>query len=303
VLDLEGQAAAAAIYFVDGVGTVRRMDANSAVSIVAKFPINSAQQSISFAVSPDGKQIIAAVLTYPVNTPQTNPSQPPWGTFSGPWRLQIEKASAGGSTVVLHQWQTNGTQYPNTADGFQNIWMVAWDSRGPIALVGQSTGTQNAWLSNQRYFSGHLARLNPDGTAAAAIGPDSCLPYWRPVHDRFICSGTLAGATSAVDVVGLDGNILWSGNAPAADIGPGDFALSPDGSRLAMDGEVVSLANNAVMRLARDFQPQGWLDANTLIGWIQQGGPTAPHIGIVHTAAPLLPEDWGFSGAFVGVLS
>jgi hypothetical protein len=124
------------------------------------------------------------------------------------------------------------------------------------------------------------------------------------MHGRFVCTGTLPGATGAVDVVSLDGHIIWSGNAPAAAAGiPGDFALSPDGSRLAMDGRVVTLGTNATTRLAPNFQPQGWLDNKTLVGWIPQPGPTAPHVGIVDLAAPLLPEDWGFSGAFVGVLS
>jgi hypothetical protein len=298
LLDSEGQVVDGAIYFVDASGMVRRM-----VKRVAQFPISSAQQSISFAVSPDGSEVIAAVLTYPVNVPQTDPSQPPWGTFTGPWRLQIEKVTASGSASILHQWQSNTTQYPNASGGFQNIWLAGWDSQGPIALVGQNTGTQNAWLSNQRYFGGQFARLNSNGTPGAPIGPAGCLPYWRPVLGRFVCTGTNPGALGAVDVVGLDGRISWSGNAPATQNGnTGDFVISPDASRLAMDGEVVTLASNAVARINPNFQPQGWLDNGTLIGWLPQNGPTAPHMAILHLSAPQDPEDWGFSGSFVGLL-
>jgi hypothetical protein len=304
LLDSEGQVAAGAIFFVDGAGTVRRMDSTGSVTIVAKFPINSAQQSISFAVSPDGKQVIAAVLTYPVNTPQSDPNQPPWGTFSGPWRLQVERATAGGSTVVLHQWQTNTDQYPNGPGGFTNMWMVAWDSQGPIALLGQNTGTQNAWFTNQHYFSGHLVRLNADGTAGASIGPTDCLPYWRPANRYFVCARINTNGPTPIFVVDLTGRTIWSGSIPLPPqaMPPGDFAPAPDGSKLAMDGQVVNLQNGSVIKLATDFQPQGWLDAGTLIGWIPQAH-AAPHVAVLRLANPLHPEDWGFSGFFVGLLS
>jgi hypothetical protein len=305
LLDVEGTVVAGALYFVDGAGTVRRLSANGAVTVIAKFPITSSQQSISFGVSPDGKAIIAAVLTYPINTPPTSSNQPPWGTFSGPWRLQIEKVTANGAAVILHQWQANTTQYPNAPDGFANIWIAGWDDQGPIALVGQATGTQNAWLNNQRYFSGHFAHLNADGTAGAPIGPADCLPYWRPVAGHFVCSRIGSEASTPMSVLNMDGSVLWNGVAPQSGQGAaaGDFSLSADGTRLAMDGEVVTLANNSVLKVAANFQPQGWLDPNTLIGWIPVNGPGAPHMGIVHLNDPLHPEDWGFSGAYVGLLS
>jgi hypothetical protein len=301
VVDLEGMVAAGAAYFVDGSGTVRRMMQTGAVSAVATFPINSVQQSISFAVSPDGKQLIAAVLTYPLQTPPTDPNQPPWGTFSGPWRLQIERATAGASTTTLHQWQADTNNGPN--QGFLNIWLVGWDALGPIALVGDETATQNAWLNNQRYFGGHLARLNGDGTVGGAIGPTDCLPYWRPTANWFACLGTAGGKTT-VNIMDLSGRAVWTGTPPSGQYGiPGDFTLSADGKRLAMDGEVITLASNAVVNLAPTFQPQGWLDANTLIGFLPLPGGAGPQIGILRLSDPLRPESWGFSGAFVGLLS
>ena len=303
--DLEGQVADGAVYFVDGSGTVLRMTPNGGVTTAARFPINSAQQSISFAVSPDGKEIIAVVLTYPLFTPGATLDQ---STSTGPWRLQIEKAMAGGATVMLHQWQTDTNQSPDTAGGFANIWLAGWDAQGPIALVGQGIATQNAWLSNQRYFAGHFARLNADGTPGASIGPTDCLPYWRPINGRFVCTRVNADATTQVNVVDLNGNVLWSGAAPQPNqsglgvaSSPGDFVLSPDGTKLAMDGQVVTLASNAVQQLAATFQPQGWLDADTLIGLVPGSGPA--QIGILRLADPLHPENWGFSGAYVGPIS
>lgn len=303
VLDLEAQVANGSVYFVDGTGVVRRLDASGAVTRIATFSITSSDQSISFAVRPDGKQVIAAILTYPKHQASTDPNQP-FGTFSGPWRLQIATADAGGQTTMLHQWQAGTTQYPNGPGGFANIWMAGWDAAGPIALVGQATATQNAWLSNQRYFAGNLSRLNADGTPGAAIGPGNCLPYWRPVAGLFACTTSGTNGSTTVTVADLGGKVIWSGhpaNGPSQT--PGDFALAGDGSRLAMDGEDVNLKSGATLQLASGFQPQGWLDDQTIIGWMPQNGPAAPHLGIIHLSDPKHPEDWGFSGTFVGLLS
>ena len=300
VTDLEGEVAAGAVYFVDGSGTVFRMARDGAVTAVARFPINSGQQSISFAVSPDGKEIVAAVLTYPLFTPGATLEQ---STSTGPWRLQIEKATAGGATVTLHQWQADTNQYPNAADGFANIWFAGWDEQGPIALVGQAIGVQNSWVNNQFYFAGHFARLDADGTPGTSIGPAGCVPYWRPVNGRFVC---YHNSPAQIDVVDLKGNILWTGVAPRPDPSQftlsGDFALSPDGTKLAMDGQVVTLASNASVQLAPNFAPQGWLDANTLIGLVGVNGRADGHVSILHLDDPLHPEDWGFSGAYVGLI-
>jgi hypothetical protein len=208
---------------------------------------------------------------------------------------------------MLHQWQTDTNRGPDAPDaGFANIWLAGWDAQGPIALVGQRTGTQNGWFNNQRYFAGHFARLNADGTAGASIGAADCLPYWRPINGGFACTRVNADATTQINLVDLNGNVLWSGIAPPPDQSgrgvQGDFGLSPDGTKLAMDGQVVTLASNAIQKLSPNFEPQGWLDANTLMGLIPVNG-TVKHVGILRLSDPLHPEDWGFSGAYVGLVS
>jgi hypothetical protein len=68
-----------------------------------------------------------------------------------------------------------------------------------------------------------------------------------------------------------------------------------------MMGQLVTLAGGATLRLAPNFTPEGWLSADVIIGLI-----SSPHtpgtLGIVHTQDPQHPEDWGFSGTFVGTL-
>jgi hypothetical protein len=302
VLDLEGQVAAGGLYFIDGKGVVRRLEPGGGVKTVATFAMTSAQQTASFAVSPDGLHLMAAVFTFPNNSPSSDPSEP-FGHFSGPYRLELEAATAGGSTSTVKTWESGNTQYPDGPGGFTNIVLAGWDGQGPIVLVHAATGTQNGWLDNQHWFAGNLARLHADGTVGPVIGPADCLPYWRPVGGRFVCtrapSGTQSGTPASV--VSLDGPVVWSGIAPPGPSVAGGFALSPDGTRLAMDGQVVILASGATLHLPTNFSPEGWLSADTIIGLIP-GAHTAGTLGIVHTQDPQHAEDWGFSGAFVGTL-
>ena len=302
ILDLEGQVAAGGLYFIDGKGVVRRLEPGGGVKSVATFAITSPQQSASFAVSPDGTHVMAAVLTYPNHQDSSDPSQP-FGTFSGPWRLELETAAAGGSTSTVKKWESGTTQYPNGPGGITNLVLAGWDGQGPIVLVHATTGTQNGWLDNQHWFAGNLARLHADGTVGPVIGPADCLPYWRPVAGRFVCTRAPGGTQSGTpaSVVSLDGSVIWSGVAPAGVSVAGGFALSPDGTRLAMDGQVVTLASGASLRLPAKFTPEGWLSMDTIIGLIP-GAHTAGTLGVVHTQNPQHAEDWRFSGTFVGTL-
>jgi hypothetical protein len=305
VLQPEGQVAAGGVYFIDAKGTVRRLAPDGTIQIVATFPLTTAQQEVSFAVSPDGKQLVAAVLTFPTSHASTNPNAP-FGTFTGPYVLNVELATSGGRTTTIAHWQSGTTQYPDGPGGFKNINVVAWDAQGPVALVHAVTGTQNAWLNDQHWFNGSLARLHQDGTLGPTISPSGCLPYWRPVNGRFVCTETQTSghAATPVKVVSLAGRVLWSGSAPvSASLHlTGDFALSPDGSRLAMDGQVINLLDNSTVTLPDAFWPQGWLADDTLIGIIPSPH-TAGTMGIIHLSNPQQVDNWGFSGAYVGLVA
>jgi hypothetical protein len=302
VLDLEGQVAAGGLYFIDGAGVVRRLEPGGGVKTVATFAITSPQQTASFAVSPDGTHLMGTVFTFPDVSPSSDPNEP-FGHFSGKFRLQLEAATAGGSTSIVKTWESAVNQSPDGPGGFTNFVLAGWDAQGPIAHIHAATGTQNAWLDFQRRFSGNLARLHADGSFGPVIGPADCLPYWRPVAGRFVCTRIASNqAGTPVSVVGLDGSVVWTGIQPGAVNGlTGGFGLSPDGTRLAMEGQIITLASGAILRLAPNFTPEGWLSADTVIGLIPS--PHTPGtLGIVHTQDPQHPENWGFSGTFVGTL-
>lgn len=99
VMQPEAYVAAGAVYYADGSGVVRRLDPTGKVASVATFPLMSPEQELSFAVSPDGSQLMAARLNFPrlVGTPPPTPT--------GGWSLDIMKAAAGGTTTQVQHWQ------------------------------------------------------------------------------------------------------------------------------------------------------------------------------------------------------
>jgi hypothetical protein len=298
VLYPEAYPAAGGVYFIDGSGVVRRLDPSGSTRKVTTFPLTSPQQGASFAVSPDGKQLIAAVLTYPtvVPAPTTSAGQAPAvpSTTSGSWSLDLELATDSGAAAVVHHWQ-GGT-------GFRNLAIVGWDATGPLGMIDGYNGAQQALFEGQRWAGGHIVRLGLDGSVGAAPLSTDCTPIALGDGDRLVCLLPGAGAhTGLLQVASLDGQVLWTAIQPTQNIPgqPGGFTLSPDGTRIAMDGVLVP-QHGVNVSLPDSFMTRGWLNADTLIGMIQ--GTEPMKIGILRLSAASSVENWGFSGQFVGIL-
>jgi len=294
VLAPEAHVAAGVVYFVDGRGVVRTLAPSGLVKQVAVFPITQSQQAISFAVSPDGKQLMAAILTFPAKgklIPGTG-----WYAPVGPWTLEVERADAGGTTVVLHRWQS--------ASEPTNIVMAGWDAQGPVAVVGSSPMTQDSQFDGQIFYGGHFANVDMStglpGPKLGACQDTDADPWWVGVDGTTVCviSNTLVSVDSP-------GQPVWQpalSPNPPFDF-PGRFVLSTDGSQLAMDGAVVSRSGSN-LALNNSFRPEGWLDAATLIGL--QLNETDPNqvvgMAYVHMSDPTHPVNLGFVGEFVGLI-
>jgi hypothetical protein len=290
VMQPEAYVAAAAVYYADGSGVVRRLDPTGKIGAVATFPLTSPEQELSFAVSPDGSQLMAARLTFP----RLVGGLPP--TPVGNWMLDIMRAPAGGATTQVQHWQAGS--FPGSAGGFSTIFVVGWDSTGPIGLIGANFGTQQGQFDGQRFFGGRLAYLDTNGHVGTTIGGSDCSPFAPPMAGRVICANN-SGQSISVSVRAVDGHQIWSGQAPnpPSNFG-GGFVLSADGQRLAMDGEVVTLASGATVTLPPSFTPGAWLGTTDLIGTTQGGQSLA----VVHMSAAPSLENWGFSGQIVGDL-
>ncbi len=234
--------AAGALYFIDGAGVVRKLQASGANQQVATFPLAATQQVVSFAVSPDGAKIIASVLTLPAIGPLPSPNSggAPWPPLIGPWKLAIELADSGGPTQTLHQWSSDAG--PGSPGGFDNIIIASWDAGGPIAVVGSNVATQNAAFNGQQFFGGHFARIDlATGLPGPQIG--SCLgtftgPFAATPGGVRICADyDFTGATRLT--IQSSGQADWQPPVPPSPGQIGDFVADPTAGQLAMDGAVV----------------------------------------------------------------
>ena len=292
------QVAAGAVYFVDGTGTVRRLAPDGGVAVVTRFPLTNPQQEISFAVSPDGRSLEAAVLTAPVKTPP--PSGIPFPGLSGPWKLDIETASAGASSRVVAHSEYRGPPIPGLEGGFQNVQLVGWDDQGPIALLGAAAAVQNdPYTSGHRWMGGRLVRL-AGGRPGAPVGGAGCMPFSLAPRNAVICGRTLdySGATG-LSLREAGGRAIWSIGQ-----GPGCFAASPDLRSMAMAGQVLR-AGGASTAIPPGFCPLGWVSSTTMVGVTggQNGAAVfQAQMAAVSLADPAQTDDLGFWGLYVGSL-
>jgi hypothetical protein len=292
VLEPEATVAAGAAYYIDGHGLIRRLSPDGSIHTVTTIPLTSPQQSASFAISPDGKQLMAGLLTYPTVSPGPNSDTP--FVESGAWKLDLLAGTDGGSPTVVSHHETTITSPTGNPMGFHNVELVGWDAQGPIAVVDNALAIQNQPWDGMRWYEGYLARINPDGSLGEALGGKDCKAFAPPVHGELVC--VPYGQLREVSVRTLDGTILWRGAPTFGPSAAGGFTLSTDGSRLAMDGSIVTLAGGLSVPLPPNFAPRGWLDPSTVIG------VKGSNVAVLRLDRGNTVEDWGFSGLFVGLL-
>ena len=143
MLQPEGVLAAGPVYVIDGSGVVCRIDRYGTRQNVTTFPITSAPQAVSFAVSPNGAHFMAAVLTYPAFTPGPTAYQP---VVADAWELdlrsrpQVEPPMSFATCVGIRGPETEiGPDMPGTVGEQLNAIHLAQHGHCP----GQLTpGTQ-----------------------------------------------------------------------------------------------------------------------------------------------------------------
>jgi hypothetical protein len=302
VLQPEAVVAAGGVYLIDGHGVVCRIDRSGSTRNVTTFPLTGRQQAVSFAVSRDGTQLMAAVLTYPLYSPGASSYQP---VISGSWKLDIELAQAGAPAAVVH----HSEKPPYGPPGVDNIVMAGWDASGPIAVVGSYEGIVSSGIDGLRWpgdLSVHAVRLNLDGTVGQGLGPNGTaidsngcgLVSLEPGGGPVLCeTGGGPSSNSRIVIGTAAGQIVWE--TPSGIAASGGFALSPNGLHLAMNGTAVA-RDGSSLPLPKNFNTRGWLDSQTIVGLVRGSAPST--IGIVHLNAPNTLENWAFSAQFAGVL-
>jgi hypothetical protein len=285
------------LYFVDGAGSVQSLSPGGQLAILARFPIGASQQEVSFAVSPDGSRIWGARLTLPAKGPIVPPAAVP--TLTGPLKVQLLSGTSDSDPTVIREWQSDDS---SGQGGFQNLTLVGWDSRGPIALIGNALAAQTSWLAGQRIFAGHLSHLDSQGQPSDAITPDDCLPYSISASIVICYSRDPTVTGSRFKVLKTTGEAIWAWTPapPGPSAIAGEFALSPDGRWMAMTGAVVGRDNSA-RGLPPNFHPQGWLGADSLFGRLDVPGRAGGNAAVLRLADTQHPIDLQFQGDLVDV--
>jgi hypothetical protein len=301
------QVAGGTAYYLDDRGVVRRLTASGEVREVAHFPIRTNQQVTWFGVSPDGSRVMAALMVYTPLSPSWNPQQgcpihEPGRTYE-----ELDIATAGGSTATTLSDQTNPPQVTS---------VVGWDKIGPVAVpdshmayIGFIEGTVWGGPAVHLDLHGHPVGGTIGGAGCSAL-------FGETIDGNLVCHDR-----KQPTVRDSAGKTLWSLKAldPADDFSYGVIALSPDASRVAFnlsrqfafDSSVIRSRDGVRIGLGSSFEPQGWLDNQTVIGargsvQVTCSGcqpdfvPTT--LGIIDVARPTEVRDLGISGTFLGVL-
>lgn len=268
-----------AVFYADSSGVVRRLTADGTVNDVTTFKLTSKQQALSFAVSPDGKQLIAIVLSTPPihNPPPQTLGDPVFGP--GTWSIDLENANAGGpATVALHRDLGSAFPKPTVITG--------WDAFGPTATLNSEICTQNALPSFT--YNGTLIHLTLDGTHMEQIGGSSCQAWDQLVDGTVLCG---ANDWQSFSVRRRDGGLLWSRAASVLS----DVKLAPDASGVASgDGTIYLRDADQPASFARTGAPTvrilGWADARDVVTLSNDG-----RLGLAAARNPLSVVDLGLT--------
>jgi len=292
----EARVAAGKVYFADATGAVRSLAPDGTVASVTAFPLTGSQQLLSFAVSPDGSQLLATLFSFPpvhVPPPQT-PIDPPFGP--GDFMLQVLSARPGQSPALLarRNWPQS-TGLPHDA-----LSVVGWSKEAPLATIDTALGTQEGSLG--RGMFGHVAELDTAGRPGPPLNGYGCDP-WTVLPDlTVLCDDD--GQQRNFSVRTKDGSVRFHLRA-TGDVQYLDLNLSPDASRvvyLPTTGQAqVTDSTGRNVQLPSLFRPEGWLNSTTVIGVLQTNQGEGD-MALVQVDRPTRVQDLGFHGFFVGVV-
>jgi hypothetical protein len=305
------QVAAGSVYYLDSTGRVHRLKPSGESNVAATFPILTSQQITWFAVSPDGTKFMAAIVAFPPLVPGSGCAQ----HAPGDMQMQLVVASAGGPTTTIRSDRTPFVAAKGPPPHLMSV--VGWDRAGPIAVT--DTNAFGMGRIEGTVWWGPAAHLDAQGHPGAPIGGSDCDPAFGELPDGSLVCYDAKRPT----VRDTAGKLLWSLKPldPNDEFTYGNIALSPDGSHVAFtlnkqccyvfDSSVVRSREGVRIGLGTSFQPQGWLDNQTVIGLKGTIGSSGGQghtdfspdgVALVRLATPTQIEPLGFDGTFLGVV-
>lgn len=278
------QVAGSGVYYIDRAGTVRGLRVGSQPQIVARFPLQPAQEDVWFAVSPDGSRVLAGILTFPALGPIIPGTS--WNTLIGSTKFDLETASAGGQTKTLVHLEA-----PQGANGPTATFPVGWTPAGSVAMLPEYLTSQNSWPGGPLYV------INDSGKKTQQLGGSDC--YSASITSSGFIPCTTA-TTSAVTVRDRAGKVIWTTHMDGS--GAWYVKVSADGQAILNDSQVETRATGMV-RMPPGFRVQGWLDTNTVMGRVQQQNGDEGDLLWISLADPTKVHDLGFKGDFVAAIA
>jgi hypothetical protein len=277
-------------YFADGTGTVQSLGVTGGPAMVARFPLTSTQQILSFAVSPDASRLVATITTLPQRAPNANPCLPGAPIFApGDFVYDVYTAVAGGlPTRVFHQTFPQTAPSSLAVPSLDILEFEGWNPTGPFGTYPSALATMGDGPASQ--YLGWLWYADPSTASRVGAVDGQCHAVdVRPTAD-YLCLDNL----EHYFVKKANGTVLWSASGAV----PYSF-LAPDERRFVTLGEAlraVVQAPGATVTLPDQFVPYGWFDSTTVAG----------NVGSTFSFVSLTDPRFGWAvpleGTFVGTL-
>jgi hypothetical protein len=264
VLQDEARVAAGRVYYADGAGVIRTLSPDGSLADVARLPWKGAQQELSFAVSPDGKVLEAAIVTLPpaVTTPRQSISDPFWSPGNASVDLYQVLPGQQPLNILHREWA------PDLSRPWPGYQAIGYD-QGVVYTTPTELATQQPY-NGFRWFGPAVHFSVFDGSTSAPLGGTACTPEADNGAGVLVC---LDQHDRNPSLKKLDGTPVWA--FPNADENYSYFTFSPLGDKLAFfkfaqvtpaRGAVISVQGNIIAGLPANFLPRAWVDDNTVVG-------------------------------------
>lgn len=272
-------------YYIDGTGTVRVLRVGSQPQIVARFPLQPAQENVWFAVSPDGSRVSAGILSFPALGPIIAGTS--WNTLIGPTKFDLETAPTGGQSTTVVHWESP-IRFPQGSSGPTAIFPVGWTSAGSIAMLPEDLISQNAWPGGPLYV------IDDSGNRTKQLGGSDCYSASMTPRGLIPC---ISG--QSVSVRDQGGTVIWTTHVDS--FSALSLYLAPDGEAIS-DGIHVETHLGGMVAMPKGFLVEGWLDKDTVVGRLVIDDANEGNLAWVSLGDPTRVHDLGFKGDFVSTL-
>jgi hypothetical protein len=157
-------------------------------------------------------------------------------------------------------------------------------------MVPQYLTSQNIWRGGRLYLIDDL------GKPTQQLGGSDCYSASITSTGFIPCA---SDTTEAVSVRDQAGKVVWTTHVEA--FTAWKVRVSQDGQAILNDSQVET-HTGGIVPMPEGFRLQGWLDANTVVGRVQQQNGDEGNLLWISLADPTRIHDLGFKGDFVSTL-